>query len=1493
MSFEKNQNVNSSTQESERKKHKIVIAGVDIEQQARDIAEEKMLLSKAELKGFRGFFSKIWKHNLAHEYYRQKEIVKARREIKESGNLYAGEKGEKADHENAMNAIVQRFQAEYEGESLLRKGEEKKTLKNDDPSTSRLKNEISDLIKRFASGNLSEEQFQIEKKNIYGEHAPDAKNISVFADNLLEIAKQVKDSIAHGKGLDALDEDYEIVVGRARAGVETEAQYNAVDRITEKIQKSFIGKFVNEATLASAVAIAYGSIAKGAMNVAHRGAKLVGPLGTGLSAGIGGAVAGVRENKRIKEERAQHAREMAKGKQIEGGSKRREEMEKFRYETKNANELSGNLKEALEGLKTQPSEQKLHAVLEHLNEINSRITFSEQEKIDLVSFSDSKDVEKERTNMYIAAAEAKVYLKKNIHADWATFYNNEDQLNEYLQHVKEVKIQKDFLGEKTLKDEAFNKMKRKKVAWAVTKGLGIGLGVGMAAQEIGASIGNGKEGVFDGATPNSQELHYTALGYLRHYITGDLSHDELSSNLHHEIVPSEMPVHEISSHETVVGTKDFIKEHENLFSKIRRGAWADNGTPRPDKNELKLWWGGNEGTGIDKNGNFVFNVKHMTHGGSFHDGKHWDPQELMKEGKMKLLLSLSGDTQNQVIEIPIDVNGNAIIDPNSEIGKIAFASADGHAKFLGKFAEVAVMGEKVDGVEHVNVLATHIGKGVENLKTFMSEEHNNIVPPASVSGEVINPVDYDVEAPFVIPIAGRRSMEQLKDEKKNTWSVEGRKKYEENLRQMQQKREALESDKIVGPMRPENIPTSPTPEPFVGPLHPPVAPTGQPEATAVTPPSQPAQMPGTPFQMPPNQPLAQTVENIFSPEKRNWWEVNRETEVMAIEDLDGSVETFEKHVKELGVAKKDANGNWQWIGGNKKLVFLGDILGDRKMNGVEIISSIENLTEQAEKQGGQIDLLCGNHEMFFIDFLCKVDSDKSIEKNAGLFTSQSMGIWELVKFDPDPNSELKKIKPFSDEFRKREVELWTSLYERIPEILVNMRANPEGKMILDAICKTKVAIIHDDTLYCHTDPTRAMIIDLTGNDNISQRVSDVNKIFQENLRKALFENVPLTKDFKQIDEIYLNTGNRDNFIEDKTFENLSDNLLATVAENLYENGKIKPINELRMMIDRIGVCGHDWNNWHGWLFKGAQSLEIDKLAVLNIISEWEKKNSVIAGDYANEVLSIFNMLKARDVSNTGRVAHLLEEKIKNLNPIENNIEKVKKSGINAIIHGHSPINYRYYDENDFIIVSPHSSLDPNHSANAGISTIQKNGKIDFKGRSFREKKPAQARVTPPTKKPARMSQTPSTPTQTLTLQEAPSAAPPSQLSATQETQEQQRIERELNEKLVELKNLDLPNSAKFAEDLEYVMKNTNGKMYEFHPQTKLNIIEGIKRYYEDISELIFEYADSFDEQDKNERFEIISPGLDLKAEIGEIDFNNLNRSTGGNYRITIKKEQAS
>ena len=77
MTIDHYQNI-PSAMPPDKEKRKIVIARVDIERQARDVAEEKLLASKGEVKSVRGIFDRIWKQNLAHEYYRQKEISKAK-----------------------------------------------------------------------------------------------------------------------------------------------------------------------------------------------------------------------------------------------------------------------------------------------------------------------------------------------------------------------------------------------------------------------------------------------------------------------------------------------------------------------------------------------------------------------------------------------------------------------------------------------------------------------------------------------------------------------------------------------------------------------------------------------------------------------------------------------------------------------------------------------------------------------------------------------------------------------------------------------------------------------------------------------------------------------------------------------------------------------------------------------------------------------------------------------------------------------------------------------------------------------------------------------------------------------------------------------------------------------------------------------------------------------------------------------------------------------
>jgi len=188
----------------QKKKLKVVIADVDYEDAARDAADASMTADKAELKGFRGFCKKIWKHNILQPYYHNKELAKARRRIQESGNSYVNEeKGDKSDHDNAMKALVERYVSDYDDTYTVHAeaGEKKKILSEEMPEEQDLKSKIQDMIGRYAKGEIDEAQFLKEKDDILQNDVKrikgnDNENIiekgNMYATNLLEIANEVR-----------------------------------------------------------------------------------------------------------------------------------------------------------------------------------------------------------------------------------------------------------------------------------------------------------------------------------------------------------------------------------------------------------------------------------------------------------------------------------------------------------------------------------------------------------------------------------------------------------------------------------------------------------------------------------------------------------------------------------------------------------------------------------------------------------------------------------------------------------------------------------------------------------------------------------------------------------------------------------------------------------------------------------------------------------------------------------------------------------------------------------------------------------------------------------------------------------------------------------------------------------------------------------------------------------------------------------------------------
>lgn len=800
------------------KKKRVVIVDTSeaLEDQARDIAEERLTASKEGLKGMKGFFSKIWKHNLFREYYRQKEIALAKAEIEESGNLYVGENADQTAHDEAVNSIVDRFVREYEETIHTEAGEKRKIVGNENADDQHLNISVRALIREFASGRIDEEVFKEERNRIVadatGLEGDELKNTVRYTDNLLEVARQSKMAVEHGASLDDIDMEIEVVIGKAKVGVRTESKYNTVDRISAKIQSSKIGQYLNEATINSGVAIAYGITVGLSQKLARSRALAWGTFGA--SALVGGVVAGARESVKVEDERRQHSRERAKGKEMTEEMTRRMEMEKVIYKTTPAKSLIESIKSTSERIL---GPEDFFGAVRVLAEAEARIKLSDSEQVDLISYTNFKSIEGERLNLDIARAEAKVKLRKMV-VDGTIDLPDGKSFDEFYTSTIEIQTTGLREGEEGMetRDRLFKKMKRKKVAGAAFKAVATGLVVGGIAQEASAFFSDTKEGFVEHLVGHNDHApkSVTALEGIRRWIAGEkvaeraMHHVTLpdGSNVNLpdgvDIIPNpnafgeflftkdgeivsdkiefsggkltqaseeilkQNEVHisnavtHVTNHEEIVGgPKDVIDKHPDLFHKIHRKFWYDNDTPKSDLNELKTHFGGVAGTGIDSHGNYVLSVAKMTSDGSFHKDLSVDAQELMKEGKLKILLSLSKDSQFNVVEVPINEQGQAIIDPNSEIGKMFFANDGGHLKFMGKYMEIAQsIGKAKDGAETYNLLSTVVGPGQEAVKTVKDV----IVDSTVTSFEVTDHLPY-VEPPVVIPIFGRTPMEKMKN----------------------------------------------------------------------------------------------------------------------------------------------------------------------------------------------------------------------------------------------------------------------------------------------------------------------------------------------------------------------------------------------------------------------------------------------------------------------------------------------------------------------------------------------------------------------------------------------------------------------------------------------------------------------------------------------------------------------------------------------------------
>lgn len=525
----------------EKVRQKATIVNIEeiAEAEARKGADAYMTEDKAS------GLKKWWKHTVAEGFYRQREYKKVQKEIKETGNIYTrriGDDPTKPAHESTAKGITDRFKAEYEDSLILAEGEKRKFLDDKDQDVTKVKTDLKNLLDSYAMGNIDDETFNNSKKGIIDslkEKEDLFKGADNYADNLFEIAQNAKIAYEHGVTLGELDYDLGMIIGKAKSSLKTETHFNWIDKGIDKMKKNGVGKFISPTALSTAVGITY-SVMTGVNALAStKAGQILGGIGSlGLTVGISTAFAAANESQRIADERKQHGLEMAEGGEYKAGSKRREQMAKYEYAMEKSTDLSQRLRDLMfekdkdgNDVVKDIKEGDVQDIITCLGNIDARKSLNQTKNIDLISYSNIGNVEKESTDLTILTAQAKFELEKRVKTDLKNgLPQGVNSYEEYLESVTNTVKDSLLGGEKGIdkQDKSFRRHK----AWRVTKKAAItatvGIIVGGTIRELMAIGSDHVQGLFnnpDGTTTVTPARH------LFDIITGHQTHMDMGNSV--------------------------------------------------------------------------------------------------------------------------------------------------------------------------------------------------------------------------------------------------------------------------------------------------------------------------------------------------------------------------------------------------------------------------------------------------------------------------------------------------------------------------------------------------------------------------------------------------------------------------------------------------------------------------------------------------------------------------------------------------------------------------------------------------------------------------------------------------------------------------------------------------------------------------------------------------------------------------------------------------
>lgn len=775
--------------------------------------------------GVRGFIRRIWHGNIARDYILQRQRQQGRDQIVREGNIYTLRDGSQAEHDAAEAAIITSFAEGHlhgsESEVDLREIEGGTALESE--LRTLITFFAQDLI---GADELEEEKTRVVSRFGASLHAADRDKGLLYADNVLQVAMAARAAFRHNVAIERISSAMTLRHGEALMGARTQARREVTDRIVDRLHGSRVGSLLNETTLGviAGVAVTAAKLTTRKSTTAAAAVLTMG-AGAGLVAAAREHARVGQERAQHARERAT-GQQMPEGDAVRREAMEQTRYETIaateaidrlaaaREAVDAAEPVS--LSDAVQAL-SEIETRVIQSDLEAIDLISfSRATSVAQERLAL-----DRELLETRTavSRALGLADEAVLHAAGLSRDLDALLV--DRTESVIEAIQSDRTAKDAAFSRLRRNRT---LKMGAVGFLTGEAIGLSLQEARAAlsdelQGVFESTGDSSErrtllrGMFGGddssqgssaeqasgesSKPDVDTANlgdYTAMEIPKGYqlVDGEDGRRDLldkegkvllagiATNQDGHLTEDSVQklkeagfafderVEQFTTRETVKdhverSARGYLQKHPDEFTKVHRELWYDNNTPAVfDQNELRLWWGGGNGTGLDDKGNYVFNVQQMMPDGSYHNELSADAQALVREGKMAIALSMTKDTQSHVVMIPIDKNGNAVIDADSWMAKSLFDTREGKAHFTGAYAEAVQLMDKKDGVQSMRMLATVVGENkdpriADPVSRLVEKQHNRTIttlyPPET---------EIPTEIPPVMPIYSRRGLENLK-----------------------------------------------------------------------------------------------------------------------------------------------------------------------------------------------------------------------------------------------------------------------------------------------------------------------------------------------------------------------------------------------------------------------------------------------------------------------------------------------------------------------------------------------------------------------------------------------------------------------------------------------------------------------------------------------------------------------------------------------------------